>query len=100
MEGGNRVARHTAQTDKTMRITISHLPVHAIVLGVVWALGCTPKVAPNGPGTEPNAEKPIVRPTAKVTAPARQVLVGEMCPEGAAGPMGAPGRRGPRGARR
>lgn len=56
-----------------------------IMLAGLFVLGCTPKVAPNGPGTEPDVEKGVVTPEVKVSAPARQVLVGEMCPEGAAG---------------
>lgn len=61
-----------------------------VLLGMVLAgtLGCQPRVAPRGPGAKPAAAtrpagSPVRAPTA--APPAREMLVGEMCPQGASG---------------
>src|SRR5436190_8527880 len=46
--------------------------------------GCGPRVAPDRPFPEEAVEKPQ-RPAAAVRASGRQVVVGELCPRGAAG---------------
>lgn len=72
---GNPVARQRARTD--VRITISTLG--ALLLG----LGCGPKVRPDGPSEDLSPRDRKVGHTP--AAPGRGVLIGEMCPEGAAG---------------
>jgi hypothetical protein len=51
---------------------------------LVGQIACGPRVSPQGPGETPG-EVTHPRPRGTLAAPARQVLLGEMCPEAAAG---------------
>lgn len=52
----------------------------------VLVCACGPRVAPAGPGAEPELEQPVAEMPARQRTPAtRQVVVGEMCPDVAAG---------------
>ncbi|HTM18869.1 MAG TPA: hypothetical protein VL172_00110 [Kofleriaceae bacterium] len=55
-----------------------------LTLGALGA--CHPHPVPPGPGTEPDKGLPVAAPTArKAASPAREVLIGEMCPQAADG---------------
>lgn len=61
--------------------------VIAAVGALLCPAACRPRATPAGPGTRPAASEKQAPPR-KVRPPARPVMVGEMCPEGAAGRPG------------
>src|SRR5688572_10694837 len=79
---GNRVARRGARSAVTSRSWLGVLAV------VIPAAGCGPTVSPAA-GDDPPVRRTHTR-ASKGTgvAPARAVLLGEMCPQGAAGRPG------------
>jgi hypothetical protein len=63
-----------------------------VVMGIVFmgVVGCRPRVDPLGPGANPasTAGRPAAAARKPVPPPVREMLVGEMCPEGASGRPG------------
>ncbi len=63
-----------------MRADLPYL--HLVAFAFV---ACGPRAAPQGPGTQPQQDGGVVAQPAGLVAPVQEVLIGEMCPDRAAG---------------
>jgi hypothetical protein len=77
---------HSMATDlvRARRVAWLVMAAGGALVGAAGAAGCRPAVRPDQPGAEPGPVARMEQPRPKVTG-GRQIVVGEMCPQAAAG---------------